>query len=71
MHTSKQEQTHVAKEAQLENPTPINQLSKQIYIRPSIVAALENNHLGRQHKSSNCIPPRERMRVCVYLCVYW
>lgn len=57
------------KEVQLEHPTPINQLSKQIHIRPSIVAALENSHLGKQHKSSNCIsPPRTHSPMCV--CIY-
>jgi len=57
------------KEVQLEHPTPINQLSKQIHIRPSIVAALENSHLGKQHKSSNCISPLGHMCACVHVCV--
>lgn len=52
------------KEVQLEHPTPINQLSKQIPVRPSIVTVLKNGHLGEQHKSLNCIPPP----VCVHVC---
>lgn len=47
MHTSKQAQTRTTKEVQLEHPTPINQLFKQIHIRPSIVAALEKQPLGK------------------------
>lgn len=53
------------KEVQLEHPTPINQLSKQIHIRPSIVPALENSHLGKQHKSSLYFSSRTRVCVCV------
>lgn len=53
------------KEVQLEHPTPINQLSKQIPVRPSIVTVLKNSHLGEQHKSLNCIPPPVCVRVCV------
>lgn len=35
------------------------------------MAALENSHLGKQHKSSNCISPPGHMcvRVHVYVCV--
>lgn len=58
------------KEVQLEHPTPINQLSKQIHIRPSIVAALENSHLGKQHKSSNCISLLGHIRVCACVCIH-
>lgn len=65
INPSKQVETHTIKEVQLEHPTPINQLSKQIHIRPSIVAVLRNSHLGKQHKSSNYIPPPGHVCVCV------
>lgn len=68
-HTHTSTNTHAMKEVQLEHPTPINQLSKQIHIRPSIVVALENSHLGKQHKSSNCISPLGHMCACVHACV--
>lgn len=57
------------KEVQLEHPTPINQLSKQIPVRPSIVTVLKNSHLGEQHKSLNCIPPPVCVHVCASVCV--
>lgn len=68
-HSHLHTHTRIMKEVQLEHPTPINQLSKQIHIRPSIVAALENSHLGKQHKSSNCIPPLVHIRLCARGCV--
>lgn len=59
------------KEVQLEHPTPINQLSKQIHIRPSIVAVLENSHLGKRHKSFSCMSPRGHVCACECVCVDW